>query len=217
MMPATVPALSFAVRDAEALRYAAVPTIEFKLDIEADAGRPIRSVLLDVQIQIAARQRGYDDAAQAALIELFGAPERWGSTLRTLLWTRSTVIVPPFEGSTMVALPVTCTYDLEVTAGRYFAALTDGEVPLDFLFSGSVFFSGAEGKLQTSRIALDHDVGYRLPVAVWREAIDRHFPQSAWLRLGREQFERLRAFRGSRALPTWDAAIDALLQGREEQ
>lgn len=117
----------------------------------------------------------------------------------------------------MVALPVTCTYDLEVTAGRYFAALADGEVPLDFLFSGSVFFSGAEGMLQTSRIALDHDVGYRLPVAVWREAIDRHFPQSAWLRLGREQFERLRAFRGSRALPTWDAAIDALLEGREEQ
>lgn len=217
MMPAAVPALSFAVQDAEALRYAAVPTIEFKLGVEADGGRPIRSVLLDVQIQIAARQRGYDDRAQAALIELFGAPERWGSTLRTLLWTRTTVIVPPFEGSTVVALPVACTYDLEVTAGRYFAALADGEVPLDFLFSGSVFFSGAQGMLQTARIALDHDVGYRLPVAVWREAIDRHFPQSAWLRLGREQFDRLHAFRGRHALPTWDAAIEALLEGRDEQ
>ncbi len=216
-MPAAVPALSFAVRDAEALRYAAVPTIEFKLAVDADGSRPIRSVLLDVQIQIAARQRGYDDAAQAALVELFGAPERWGSTLRTLLWTRTTVIVPPFEGSTAVALPVTCTYDLEVTAGRYFAALTDGEVPLEFLFSGSVFFAGAEGMLQTARIALDHDVGYRLPVAVWREAIDRHFPQTAWLRLDREHFDRLRAFRGHHALPTWDAAIDVLLEGREEQ
>jgi hypothetical protein len=209
--------LSFAVQDAVALRYAAVPTIEFALTVEADSGSPIRSVLLDVQIQIAARQRPYDDAAKEALIELFGAPERWGSTLRTLLWTRTTVIVPPFEDSTVVALPVTCTYDLEVTAGRYFAALTDGEVPLEFLFSGSVFFSGSQGTLQAARIALDHDVGYRLAVRIWREAIDRHFPQTAWLRLGRERFDRLRAFRGRHALPTWDAAIDALLKGRGEQ
>lgn len=217
VIPATVPALSFSVQHAGALRYAAVPTIEFTLALEADDDRPIRSVLLDVQIQIAARQRGYDDADQEGLIELFGAPDRWGSTLRTLLWTRTTVIVPPFEGSTTVALPVTCTYDLEVTAGRYFAALSDGEVPLEFLFSGSVFFAGAEGMLQTARIALDHDVGYRLPVQVWREAIDRHFPQSAWLRLGREHFDRLRAYRGRHALPSWDAAIDALLEGRSEQ
>jgi len=214
--PGVVPALSFAVRDAQALRYAAVPTIEFTVAVEADESRPIRSVLLDVQIQIAARQRAYDEAAQEALIELFGAAERWGSTLRTLLWTRTTVIVPPFEGPTVVALPITCTYDLEVTAGRYFAALTEGEVPLEFLFSGSVFFEGPQGILQAARIALDQDADYRLPVRIWREAIDRHFPQTAWLRLNRERFDRLRAFRGRHALPSWDAAVDALLEGRDE-
>jgi hypothetical protein len=216
-MPEVVPALGFAVRDAEALRFAAVPTIEFTLTVDADGGRPIRSVLLEVQIQIAARQRSYEDAAQEALIELFGTPDRWGSTLRTLLWTRTTVIVPPFEGSTAVALPIACTYDLEVTAGRYFAALGDGEVPLEFLFSGSVFFVGPKGMLQTARIALDQDVVYRLPVRVWREAIDRHFPHSAWLRLGRDRFDRLRAFRGRHALPSWDAAIDALLEEKGER
>ena len=44
--PEIVPALGFAVREAEALRYAAVPTIEFTLTVEAEGGRPIRSVLL---------------------------------------------------------------------------------------------------------------------------------------------------------------------------
>lgn len=217
MTPGLVPALGFAVQNAEALRYAAVPTIEFSLAIGADGGRSIRSVLLDVQIQIAARRRAYDDAAHGALLELFGTPERWGSTLRTLLWTRTTVVVPPFEGATVVGVPVTCTYDLEVSAGRYFAALADGEVPLEFLFSGTVFFSGPGGMLQTARIALDHDVGYSLPVRVWREAIDRHFPQVAWLRLGRSHFDRLCAFRGQEALPTWEATIDALLEGREQR
>jgi len=51
---------------------------------------------------------------------------------------------------------------------------------------------------------------------VWREAIDRHFPQSAWLRLGRERFDRLCTFRARRGLLSWDAAVDALLEGREE-
>jgi hypothetical protein len=212
-----VPELSFGVDGAEPLRYAAAPTIEFNLVVGTDAGRPISSVLLDVQIQIAARQRPYDaDGAHGALLELFGTPDRWGSTLRTLLWTRTTIIVPSFEGSTEVGVPVPCTYDLEVTSGRYFAALSDGEVPLEFLFSGTVFFLGSQGMLQTARISLDHDVAYRLPVSVWREAIERHFPQSAWLRLGREHFDRLCTFKARRGLPSWDATVDALLEGREE-
>ena len=61
-----------------------------------------------------------------------------------------------------------------------------------------------------------NDVTYRLPVSVWREAIERHFPQSAWLRLGRTHFDRLCTFKARRGLPSWDAAVDALLEGREE-
>ena len=113
-------------------------------------------------------------------------------------------------------MPGVCAGVSGVTSGRYFAALSDGEVPLEFLFSGTVFFSGPQGMLQTARISLDHEVAYRLPVDVWREAIERHFPQSAWLRLGREHFDRLCTFRARRGLPTWDAALDALLEGREE-
>jgi hypothetical protein len=206
----SVPELGFAVLDVRSADHAAVPTLLFMLEIEA-AGRSIRSILLDVQIQIAARQRPYGEAAQERLLELFGTPERWRTTLRTLPWLRTTAVVPPFEGSTVIELAVNCTYDLEVTASRYFAALEDGEVPLEFLFSGSVFFSGAHGGLQTVRISWDSDVDFRMPVAVWRQTMERHFPDSAWLLLRRDSYDRLCAYKARHAHESWEVAIDSLL------
>jgi hypothetical protein len=206
-----VPRLRFAVEGAASLEYAAVPTLKFALRIEVVSGHPIRSILLEAQIQIAARQRSYDSESQERLLELFGSPERWGSTLRTLPWLRSTIVVPPFTGSTVVDLQVPCTYDLEVTAARYFAALKDGEVPLEFLFSGSVFFATPAGTMQTARIAWDHEVDYRLPVAVWKDTMARHFPHSAWLRLGSESFDRLSAYKARHAFESWEKTIDSLL------
>lgn len=208
-----IPELRFEVRGASSVDYAAVPTIAFSLAVEAPGGRQIRSLLLDVQFQIAARQRGYSPGSQERLLELFGTPDRWRATLRTLPWTRTTVVVPPFTGATVAEVPVPCTYDLEVTAARYLAALDDegGEVPLELLLSGTVFFATAAGALQATRIAWDHELDYRMPVAVWRQAMDRHFPNSAWLRCGREQFDRLWAYRSHHALTSWDATLAALL------
>jgi hypothetical protein len=210
-----VPDLRFSVQEAAAMPYAVVPTLCFTLAVEA-LGAAVRAVVLDVQIQIAARQRGYDTAAQERLLELFGTPDRWGTTLRTLPWLRTTLTVAAFESSTRVALPVPCTYDLEVTAARYFAALTDGIVPLEFMFSGSVFFLGPAGALQTARIGLDREARYGLPVAVWRETMDRHFAGTAWLRVGQESFGRLCAYKARHAFAGWDDAIDALLDAEHE-
>ena len=125
----------------------------------------MRSILLHVQLQIAARRRRYDDAATERLFDLFGQPERWGSTLRTLPWARLTQVVPGFSGSTDVDLPLPCTYDFEVVAARYLDALRDGEVPLELLFSGTVFYTGEQGRLQTAQIAWDLEAEYRLPVS----------------------------------------------------
>lgn len=211
-----VPRLGFAVLDAARVEYAAVPTLRFALRIDSLGGQPIRSVLLDTQIQIAARRRGYDAAAHDRLFELFGASEGWGTTLRTLLWTRATLVVPPFAQSTVVDLPVTCTYDLEVVASRYFDALSDGEVPLEFLFSGAVFYATEEGRLQTARISWDEEATYDLPVAVWKETMDRAFPQTAWVRLGKGSFDRLSAYKSRNALATWDDALGALLPDGED-
>ena len=206
-----IPELRFAVVDAARAEHAAVPTLRFTLRIDTAPGQAIRSVLLDAQVQIAARRRPYDDAAHDRLFELFGAPADWGTTLRTLLWTRTTLVVPPFTGSALVDLPVTCTYDLEVAAARYLDALADGDVPLEFLFSGTVFYAGAGGLLQTARISWDQEAEYRLPVAVWRETMDRHFPGTAWLRLPKGAYDRLCAYKSRNALATWEDVVDRLL------
>ena len=204
-----IPELSFAVVDAARLEYAAVPTLRFTLRVTSSA--PVRSLLLDAQVQIAARRRAYDADAHDRLFELFGAPADWGTTLRTLLWTRTTLVVPPFSEATEVDLPVACSYDLEVAASRYLDALQDGAVPLEFLFSGSVFYGGEDGRLQTARLSWESEAEYALPVRVWRETMERYFRGTAWLRLRKESFDRLSAYKSRNALATWDDAVEALL------
>jgi hypothetical protein len=208
-----VPELAFAVLDAAPVEYAATPTLGFSLRIECGAEQAIRSVLLDTQLRIAARRRGYDEDAHERLTELFGPVRDWGTNLRSLLWTHTTLAVPPFTGTTVVSLPVPCSYDMEVAASKYLDALDGGEVPLEFLFSGNVFYAGAGGQLQAGRISWEGDAEFRMPVAVWRETMEHYFPGSAWLRLDRERFDRLCAYRARHALPGWEATIDALLEG----
>ena len=200
--------LAFSVHDAARVEHAAVPTLRFSLRVASEV--PVRSVLLDVQVQIAARRRGYDAAAHERLFELFGPVADWGTTLRTLLWTRTTLVVPAFEGSTVVDLDVPCSYDLEVTASRYFDALPDGEVPLEFLFSGSVFYSGADGALQTTRLSWQSEASYGLPVGVWKDTMERYFRGTAWVRLSKESFDRLSAYKSRNAFASWDDALEAL-------
>jgi hypothetical protein len=211
----SIPDLAFEVQGAEPVRHAAAPTLAFALRIDSAGGGAVRAILLDVQIQIAARRRRYDRAEQERLLDLFGAPERWGSSLRTLLWARTTVVVPPFDDSTVIDVPVACSYDVEVAAARYLAALRDGEVPLELLFSGSLFYAGEGGALQTVRLSWEHEAEYRLPVSAWRETMDRHFPGSAWIRVPRESYDRLCAYRSRHALGDWQDVVESLLAGRE--
>ncbi|MBA3388018.1 MAG: hypothetical protein H0U02_01480, partial [Rubrobacter sp.] len=134
-----MPDLDFVVESAEVLEYAAVPTILFRLGIEnAVEGEEVNSVSLHSQIRIAATQRRYEPEEQVKLRELFGEPHQWKATLRSTLWTNTNTIVPRFSGSTVFDMPVTCTYDFDVVGTKYFSALEDGEVPLEFLFSGTV-------------------------------------------------------------------------------
>jgi hypothetical protein len=211
----TVPELAFAVLDAARVEHAAAPTIAFSLRVDAPSGQAIRSVLLDTQLQISARRRHYDADAHERLFELFGPVKDWGSTLRTLLWTRTTTVVPPFTGSTVVDLPVACSYDMDVLATKYIDALGDGEVPLELLFSGTVFYAAGDGRLQAGRISWEQDAEYRLPVRVWRETMEHHFPGSAWLRLSKDGLDRLCAYKARHALASWDDVLDALMGDAE--
>ena len=209
-----MPELDFAVLDAGPLAHAAVPALRFDVRVSSRGGEAIRSVVLETQIQIAAQRRGYDDPTEVRLYELFGEPERWGSTLRTLLWTRVTQVVPAFTGETVVELAVPVTYDFEVVASRYLDAVRDGDVPLELLFGGTLFYAGPDGRLQTARISWDREAEYRMPARVWHETMERAFPGTAWVRLRRDTFDRLQAYKSRGALTSVDAAIDQLLGGQ---
>ncbi|MCA1729331.1 MAG: DUF6084 family protein [Actinobacteria bacterium] len=212
-----MPDLDFGVEGAEVLEYAAVPSLLFKLRIENLEEEPIRSVSLNTQVRIAATQRHYETAEQERLLEVFGEPHRWGTTLRSLLWTHTVLQVPRFSGSTVVDMPIPCTYDLEVVAAKYFYAVEDGEVPLEFLFSGTVFYAGEGGGLQVARISWEKEAEFRLPVRVWKEMMERYFPNSAWIRLRKDAFDQLYDYKVRMGLPSWEAAVETLLRASEQE
>jgi Family of unknown function (DUF6084) len=207
-----MPELTFAVDGAAPVPFAAAPTIAFRLRIaNAERDEHIQNVLLTCQIQIETPRRRYTPEEQRRLVDLFGEPSRWSQTLRTMLWTHASATVPPFDGDTQVELLVPCTFDFNVAATKYFYGLDAGEVPVDLLFSGTIFFAGADDQLQMTRIPWTKEARYRLPVAVWKEMMDLYYPNHAWLCLERDAFERLYDYKRRRGLPTWERTIEELL------
>jgi hypothetical protein len=211
-----MPDLDFKVTGVEAAAHGLTPLLNFRLSItnrpEAEA---IQSVMLRAQIQIASPQREYTALEKERLAELFGAPQRWGQTLRNRFWASATALIGPFTGGTEAELSVPCTYDLNVAAAKYFYALEEGEAPLLFLFSGTVFYPAPDGRLQAQQISWSKESAYRMPVQTWREMMDQHFPKSGWLYLDRDVFDRLYAFRRAQGLGSWDETIGRLLEKDE--
>jgi hypothetical protein len=204
------PPLDFRVEGVDALEHAVVPTLCFRLGIDA-GDRDVRSLALNVQLRIDVTRRGYDDGERERLFELFGAPAEWSKSLRSLRWLTTSLTVPAFTAATIAELQVPCTYDFDVVAAKYLHAVGDGDVPLELLFSGTLFFAGLGGRLQVVHLPWDREAHCELPVRVWREALDRAFPGAAWLRIRRDVFDRLQAYKASRALLTWEATLQQLL------
>jgi len=207
-----VPDLSFQVEEARPLLYAASPTLIFKLRVtNDDAAEPIHSVLLRCQIMLEVTRRRYSAEEQERLADLFGAPEQWSRTLRSMLWTNVSMAVPSFVGGTVVDLLVPCTFDFNVAATKYFAGLEGDEVPLLLLFSGTIFYQAETGALQVVQISWEKEADYRLPVRAWREMMEHYYPNTAWLGLRRDVFDRLYRYKMRRGLPTWEQALESLL------
>jgi hypothetical protein len=190
--------------------YAVVPSMTLTLRISETTGQRVEAIALRCQIRIEPARRRYTDVEAERLNDLFGETQRWADTLKPLQFTTVSIMVPGFTGSTEIDLPVTFTYDLDIGSTRYFAGLEAGEVPLLLLFSGTVFGS-ADGKLQVQQVPWSKEAAYRLPVSIWREAIDAHFPNSAWIKMSRGTLDELQRFKTREALPTWDATISELL------
>lgn len=202
--------LQFQIVGARAEPYTASPMLTFRLCIKDSLGEPIESIALRAQLRIEPGRRRYDHSEEERLEELFGTPDRWGDTLRGFLWTQTSLLVPAFAGTCEIDIPLPCTYDFEVAASKYFDGLQGGEVPVLMLFSGTIF-RRTESGFNVEQIPWDLEAAYRLPVSVWRDAMNFHFPNAAWLRLQKETFDELYRFKAKRAMTTWDQAVTELL------
>ena len=194
---------------------AAAPTMRFELQIREGSGREVFTVALTSQINVDPARRTYDAETRARLVELFGEPERWGATTHSFLWAHTSTLVPTFTGETRFSLPVACTYDLELAATKFFDGLPGGHVPLSFHFSGSVLYRGGDGRIQVAAIPWSCTARWRMPVATWRQMIERHYPNSSWVRLHPDTNELLRSYRAQAGLPSIDAAVAQLLARAE--
>lgn len=207
--------LTFTVVNVEPEPYAATPVLTAHIAVSARTEDPVHAIALRCQVRIEPLRRGYSDAEAAGLLDLFGPRSRWAQTQQTFLWQQAATMVPGFTGTATVDLPLECTYDFEVSASKYLHALRDGSLPLQFLFSGTVFRKGANG-LWVQQVPWDRDARYDLPVSVWRELIDTHYPSLGWVRLSHDTIAALAAYRSRRGLLGLDDALASLLPVPED-
>ena len=211
-----MPDLSFQIEGVHAVPHAVAPLLGFDLRVTNAGAERVHTIALRCQIQIEATRRRYGPKDQERLGDLFGEPQRWGQTVRSMLWTQVGVVVPGFTGATEAELPVPCTFDFNVAAVKYFNGLQDGEVPLCFQFSGTVFYESTTKGLQVAPIPWDKEAKFRLPVKPWKEMMDLSYPNSAWLCLRRDVFERLHQHKVRMGTPTWEEMLEDLLENAAE-
>lgn len=197
-------------------RFAVVPSLTLTLRIGETSGLRIDAIALRCQIRVEPHRRRYSAEEAERLHDLFGDTGRWADTVKPMQFCTLSTMVPGFTGSTTVDLPVPVTYDLEIASTKYFQALADGMVPLLLLFSGTVFAS-VDGRLSVRQVPWSKEISYGLPVEVWRETVDVHFPNSAWLPVRRDTLDALGRFKSRHALPTWDDVVGALLARAEHE
>ncbi len=213
-LPSAPPDLSFEPTSISPVSDAATPSLSIALRIRNRApDQAVQAVLLRCQVRIEPQRRQYTANEDTALGDLFGDPRSHDRTPHPLLWAHTGAAVPAFTGETIVEMPLPCTYDLAVASARYFDALEGGEVSLLLLFSGTVFWSRVEGALLAEPIAWSKEARFALPVQVFRDALEMHYPGTAPLLLRRDVFERLRQHRTDRRATSWEEMLSALLDG----
>ncbi|MCU1655452.1 MAG: hypothetical protein JWO57_108 [Pseudonocardiales bacterium] len=206
-----MPELDFACTGAHPDLAAAAPSIALRLRVTETTGTPVHALALRSQIRIEPLRRRYDDTEAEAVHDLFGERSRWGDTLKPLQLAFVNQVVPSFTGETDIDVALPCSYDFDVAANKYLYALDGGEVPLLMLFSGTVFTTGPNG-FSVAPIPWDREARFRLPVTVWKQTMQLHFPGTAWLRLGSDAFDALYRYRTRQELLSWDEAIERLLK-----
>lgn len=202
--------MTFTVLDVVPESFSMTPLLTARVGITTSDNEPIYAVALRCQIRIEPLRRPYSDAEAAGLADLFGPRERWANTQRTFLWQHSTAMVPGFTNVTQISLPLECTYDFEVAASKYLHALKEGAIPLQFLFSGTIFVKN-DRSFAVQQVSWECESRYDVPVAVWDHLIQMHYPNAGWVRLGHDTVSALAAYKSARGMLDFDEAVNALL------
>lgn len=207
-----MPDLRFQIESVTPLPNTATPQLCFKVRITNAEPQAIHSIALRVQVQIEPVRRLYSEEERLRLKELFGEPEQWSKSLQPLLWTNTNVNVPGFAGEAVIDVPVPCTFDFNVAMTKYVYGLEGGELPTTLLFSGTVFYAGAGIGLQVAQIPWDREASYRVNVSLWKEMMDRYYPNTAVLTLRRDVFDRLHEFKTQNGIATWEQVLERMFE-----
>jgi hypothetical protein len=210
--PWSGPNPDFAVLGVRAVRHAATPMLSLDLQVSEPTGRQVYMIALSIQLMLEPARRTYDDETREKLYELFGEPERWSVTTRSLVWSQLDVVVPAFTGTTTVAVPIVCHYDLELAAAKYLHSLPDGEAPLALHFNGMVYYRADDGGLQMVLVPWSKSIDFRMPVSIWRETIEHYYPNTGWVGLRTQTIEALQREKRARGAATLDACLAQMLE-----
>jgi Family of unknown function (DUF6084) len=207
--------LTFEVVGVAPERFAAVPTISFRVRLTETTGDPIHAVALRTQIMIEPQRRRYVPEEEERLLAQFGERERWGQTLKPFMWTQVATMIPSFDGTTEVDVLVPCTYDWELGSTKFLHAVETGDVPLNLLFSGTVFSKGESG-FTVEPVPWNRESRFGMPASIWRAVMDIYFPGTGWIRVPRDTIDKLERFRTLRGLPSWERTFDVLVEEARE-
>jgi len=220
-----VPELEFDVVDMKPDRFALSPQLVARVQVSEKSGARIHSMLLRCQIRMDPASRGYSQGEMLALKDLFGPGEQWSHSVHPFMWTQVATVAGGFEGSCVLEIPVACTYDMEIASSKYLHGLREGEIPLVFLFSGTVFSQevgstpgdGSSSTLghEVFPVSWSSEARYRLPVALWDEVMDLYFPGKGWICVSKAVLDEVSRFKTENAFATFEEAIEALLSAAQ--
>lgn len=209
-----MPNLKFEIISSAVRQYAIVPTLAFQLQITNETeNEEVYAAALKCQVMIEALKRTYNEETKDKLHELFGEPYRWDETLRSFFWIIVNVPVPRFTGKTVVEVAIPCSEDQAMAAGKYFYAVadTEGKVPLAFLFSGTLFYKDPDDNLQITLIPWEKEALHKMPAELWQQMMDTHFPNSRWMRMRKDIYDRLVRYKAHSKFATLENCLESIL------
>lgn len=208
-----MPDLNFEMLSAKVKPFAAVPTLVFNLQVSNQiAGEEVYAAGLKCQVIIEATKRQYSAEDKENLREVFGEPKRWEETVKGLYWTTVTVPVPRFTGKTEIEVEIGCCEDHIAAAGKYFYSVKEGDIPLAFLFSGTLFYKGENEQLQITQISWEKEAAFKMSGGLWQEMMDTYFPNSRWITLRNDIFDKLYQYKASHSFATLEQCIETLIE-----